>query len=90
MLKRHGDIVRNRLENVKLTGRTFISWSELYYWYNAQRITKSIYQDLEDRYKELFEDELGLSMDNEVPGGILLVRTSKIKTIQSYVNGSEA
>lgn len=89
MLKRHGDTIKNRLEEVNFTGRAYILWHELYCWYSAQRITKSIYQDLEDRYKELFEDEPGLSMDIDVPGGILLVRTGHVKTIQAHVNGSD-
>lgn len=89
MLKRHGDTIKNRLEEVYLAGRTLILWSELYHWYGAQRITKTIYQDLEDRYRELFEDEPGLSMDINVPGGVLFVRTGHIKTIQAHINGSE-
>jgi len=87
MLKRHFEILKNRLEDVRNRGYSIIYWNELYYWYDAQRITKTIYQDIEDHYIGIFEDEEGLSVDNSVPGGMLLLRKGSIKPMKVLVGG---
>jgi hypothetical protein len=36
MLKRHEDQIWGRLDQLYANGTTFISWGELYHWYNIE------------------------------------------------------
>lgn len=89
MLKRHAELLNARLEEVYVRGFSTVYWSELYYWYDVQRITKKIYQDIEDRYIGFFESEESLSVDTTLPGGMLLVRSGKIKPMKALINGTD-
>ncbi len=53
MNKRLENILTERLESIFHNGSCFVSWSELYYWYGTQRITKKDYADLETRFQEI-------------------------------------
>lgn len=53
MNKRLENILTERLESIFHNGTCFISWGELYHWYDTQRITANIYADLEIRFQEI-------------------------------------
>jgi hypothetical protein len=62
MLKRHEDQVWARLDALYANGTTFITWNELYHWYNVERISKTPWRDLKARWDALLEER------NESPG----------------------
>lgn len=53
MERRHDDELTSRLEEILTNGCAFISWSELYLWYDVQKIAARTYRDLSDRWDEL-------------------------------------
>ncbi len=55
MNKRHADTLKTRLESVITDGYTVITWNELYLWYNAQRLTKTVYENIGEHFDELVE-----------------------------------
>lgn len=73
MLKRHDNTLTSRLENVVTAGCAHILWDELYLWYGIQRITVTIYRDLEARWQELTSDKHGVLMKANGSGGLFLV-----------------
>lgn len=73
MLKRHVDQLWARLDELYANGTTFISYGELYHWYDIQRIAKTPWRDIQARWQELLEDKKEGYVDPqvaEVPGGI--------------------
>ena len=73
MLKRHDNILTSRLETVAIAGCAHILWHELYLWYGIQRITVTIYRDLEARWQELTSNKQGALMKADGSGGLFLV-----------------
>jgi hypothetical protein len=73
MLKRHEDQLWARLDELYANGTTYISWNELYHWYNVQRIAKGPWRDIMARWERLLEEKEEKYVDPlvaEVPGGI--------------------
>ena len=73
MLKRHGEQLWARLDELYANGTTFISFGELYHWYNIQRIAKTPWRDIKYRWEELLEEKKEDYADPQVaegPGGI--------------------
>ena len=73
MLKRHTEQLWGRLDQLYANGTTFISYGELYHWYNIQRIAKTPWRDIKARWQELLEEKSEKYTDPqiaEVPGGI--------------------
>ena len=50
MDKRHDDALTNRLEEIITDGVTYISWNELYLWYDTEKIAAGTYRDLHARW----------------------------------------
>jgi len=57
MLKRHADQLGERLDQLYLTGTTFIGLAELYYWYDIERLSKKPWRDIEARWQELLSEK---------------------------------
>lgn len=73
MLKRHADQLWARLDELYANGTTFISFGELYHWYDIQRIAKAPWRDIQSKWQELLENKQEKYVDPqvaEVPGGI--------------------
>jgi len=73
MIKRHEEQLWARLDQLYANGTTFISWGELYHWYNIQRIAKAPWRDIKARWEQLLEEKKEKFIDPqiaEVPGGI--------------------
>ena len=80
MLKRHVDQVWARLDDLYANGTTFISWGELYHWYNVERISKTPWRDLKARWDEMLEEKNEPNGDPQVAqvgGGIALFFSRK-------------
>ena len=56
MLTRHRDELLKRLERVDDLGSCEIRYSELKLWYGRERLTKTVWADLLDRWAEVSED----------------------------------
>lgn len=52
MQKRHENILQSRIEEVSRVGWSVIQFWEAYRWYDAERLGKSFYRDLNDRFVE--------------------------------------
>ncbi|MCP1574471.1 hypothetical protein J2S30_002850 [Herbaspirillum rubrisubalbicans] len=73
MLKRHEDQLWARLDELYANGTTYISWNELYHWYNTQRIAKAPWRDIKARWEQVLEEKEEKYIDPlvaEVHGGI--------------------
>ena len=73
MLKRHVEQLWTRLDELYANGTTFISYAELYHWYNVQRIAKAPWRDIKSRWEDLLEEKGEKYADPqiaEVAGGI--------------------
>lgn len=53
MERRHDDELTARLEEILTKGCTYISWNELYIWYDVQKIAARTYRDLSERWDEI-------------------------------------
>lgn len=53
MQKRHDDILTSRLEEIYTNGVAYVSWNELYLWYDVQAIAARTYRDLSNRWDEI-------------------------------------
>lgn len=53
MERRHSDALDNRLEQIISEGCTYISWNELYLWYDTKAIAAATYRDIHARWAEL-------------------------------------
>lgn len=80
MTKRHEDQIWARLDELYANGTTFISWGELYHWYNLQRIAKAPYRDIHARWQTLLEEKGEKYKDPDIAqvrGGIAFFFTTK-------------
>jgi hypothetical protein len=80
MNKRHEDQIWSRLDELYANGTTFISWGELYHWYDLKRIAKTPYRDIQNRWASLLEerDEEYKDPDiSEVRGGLAFFFSTK-------------
>lgn len=90
--RRHNDQLMSRLDQLYTNGYTQIYWTELYHWYNAQRLGKTIKKDLLERWLELMEtkpDEerkaLADPIVSEINGGIALFVAMKPMHLSQYI-----
>ncbi len=73
MLQRHEQQLWVRLDELYANGTTFISYNELYHWYDIRRIAKKPWRDIKLRWGELLEEKQEKYADPqvaEVPGGV--------------------
>lgn len=80
--KHQENILKVRLDELFLTGTTFIAWAELTHWFNVERIAKKPYREIHEMWDELCSrrgfkvlhlEVRGLGQSNPL-GGIRLVR----------------
>ncbi len=87
MLKRHENQVWARLDELYANGTTFIGWGELYHWYGVERISKTPWRDLKQRWDELLEDKgekLAYSQVAQLMGGIAMFFCRVSKRLGDY------
>jgi len=77
----------NRIEAVAWRGHGFIEWWELNSWYNAERISKSIWRDLRDRFDEIADDSTAELMFSETGNGIMLIHSKNLKKVNDKIGG---
>ena len=77
MLKRLEDALLQRIDAVAWRGFAFVEWWELNQWYGAERIGKSVWRDLRDRFADA-ADEGAQLMFCESPNGIMLLNSLKV------------
>ncbi len=73
MIKRHEEQLWSRLDQLYANGTTFLSWGEIYHWYDVQRISKTPWRDIKARWEQLLEEKKEKFVDPqvaEVPGGV--------------------
>ena len=57
MIKRHSDQLWVRLDELYANGTTFMSYGELYHWYDVQRIAKAPWRDIKSKWTSLLEEK---------------------------------
>jgi hypothetical protein len=85
MQRRHLDTLTNRLEHILNAGCAHILWSELYRWYEVQKIAARTYRDIAERWQEVSDGKNGHLKMVEGEGGIHLFAEAGIKSL----NGGE-
>jgi len=81
--KRYDDLLTNRLEQVIDAGCVFVLKAELRRWYGKQKIAARTYRDLERRWQELTEGELGQLKCVRTSAGFHLIPEEWIRPIVS-------
>jgi hypothetical protein len=84
MIKRHQDQLWARLDDLYANGTTFISFQEIYHWYNIQRIAKAPWRDMKAKWESLLEDKGERYSDPKVAyleGGVSLFFAKKPETL---------
>ncbi len=82
MDKHHHDALTLRLEDAYLNGCSHVTWSELYHWYDAEKIAAGTYRDLETRWQNITDGEDGPLMKIEGRGGLFLFGKATMKGIK--------
>ena len=84
MLKRHSDQLWARLDELYANGITFMSYGELYHWYDAKRIAKAPWRDIVAKWTTLLEEKREDYVDPavaEAPGGVSFFFSRKPKKL---------
>lgn len=55
MQNRHRETLLRRLDELFVKRFTFITWSELYYWFDIERVAKRPYRVIDELWKDLQE-----------------------------------
>ncbi len=58
MDKRYDDILTAKLERILTDGCVYISWNELYLWYDVLKLAAGTYRDLARRWDELSSEKI--------------------------------
>ena len=88
MIRRHEDALMSHLEQVVDNGFTIINWVQLYRWYGMQRLGKSVWRDLRDRFSELVgDDNTNYLLCKETGSGLLLVGSLQLTPLSEKVEG---
>ena len=66
MERRHEDQLYTRLDQLYLNGIAFITWDELRLWYQMDRLSKTPFRDLKNRWHELLESKREDAIDPQV------------------------
>jgi hypothetical protein len=53
MERHHEAALLNALDDLYLDGFTVVRWDHMYMWFNAQRIGKGAYREIQSRWEEL-------------------------------------
>ncbi|HKP03778.1 MAG TPA: hypothetical protein VJU77_10525 [Chthoniobacterales bacterium] len=75
MQKRHDNQLWARLDELYANGVTFISFGEVYHWYNIRRLAKTPWRDIKAKWEELLKEKQEKYTDpqvTEVMGGYSL------------------
>jgi len=88
MLKRHEDALMSRFDAVANLGWAHIEDWEMYLWYEADRIGKRTWRDLQRRFHEDNEGDLYIYKTKQ---GLLLIHNDGLTTIAKKLgeNGGE-
>lgn len=77
MNKLHQNLLTARLEDAHLNGCSHITWDEIYYWYDVQKIAAGTRRDLQNRWDDITDGEHGRLMQIEGRGGIFIFGEKK-------------
>lgn len=78
MLRRHEDQLRERLEVLLSKGFVFIEFYELRLWHDLERLGKSVWRDIKDRFDETSGRENSEISLIETENGVLAVDISRL------------
>ncbi len=81
MIKRHEDSLMARIDALSWRGITEIEWWELSAWYGLERITKTVWRDIRDRFVELQAGDPGEIQLIDRPDRVILINTGWTKPI---------
>ena len=76
MNKRHQDLLTNLLEKAYFAGIAYVTWNEIYHWYNIARLGALTRRDLEDRWEDISQGMAGRLMAIEQKDGVLFAEGS--------------
>ncbi len=86
MIRRHEDALSSRFDAMTRLGWASIDYWELYLWYDADRLGKRTWRDLERRFHE---DNKGDLYIYEAEHGVLLIHNDRLTTIAKKLGEAE-
>jgi hypothetical protein len=86
MLPRHESSLITHLEAVTKLGWSHINWWELYLWYDAKRIGKETWRDLQRRFEEDNKGDLHIYESEQ---GVLLINNDSLTTTAKKLGEDE-
>lgn len=81
MIKRHEDALMARIDALSWRGITEIEWWELSAWYGLERITKTVWKDINVRFAEVQDGDDGEIELIDRPDKVILLNTGWTKPI---------
>lgn len=81
MEKRHDELLTTRLEEVYDNGVAFVTWGELYRWYDTLKIAAGTLRNLSERWDELSKGKHGPLIRVKNNGGMFLTAKKFIEPV---------
>lgn len=81
MQKRHDELLTTRLEEVYDAGVAFISWNELYRWYDTLKIAAGTLRDLSQRWDDLSGGRQGVLQCIKNDAGMFMTSKKYVTTV---------
>jgi len=81
MEKRHDELLTTRLEEVYDNGVAYVTWSELYRWYDTRKIAAGTLRNLSQRWDELSNGKYGGLQGVRNDGGMFLTAEGYVEPV---------
>ena len=81
MNKRHQDLLTNLLEKAYFAGIAYVTWNEIYHWYNITRLGALTRRDLEDRWEDISQGMAGRLMAIEQKDCVFLFAERSVRPV---------
>ena len=85
MLRRHEDRLKEKLEVLQAKGYVFVEFYELRLWHELERLGKSVWRDLRDRFDELSGRENSKISLIETENGVLVIDISRLTLLTDRI-----
>ena len=81
MNKRHQDLLNNLLEKAYFAGIGYVSWNEIYHWYNITRLGVLTRRNLQDRWEDISQGMAGRLLAIEQNDGLFLFGEKSVRPV---------
>lgn len=89
MEKRHDHSLSQRIDQVAWLGVAEIKWWELNAWYNRERIGRSVWRDLKERFEDAADDPNAQLYIYESDESVVLIHSDRLSKIDDKIGEPE-